>query len=85
MVHEVAYSATTKQHRLALGLSRHRTVPDGALIHNAALSRLRDELLKSEPSNLNIEFRNQVKQLSDVPPFLAYKRPPIASEDGSEA
>ena len=67
-----AYSARTKKRHIALGFGRRRTIPAGALFHNAVLHRLRDELLKYKPQNIDVSFRDLTKKLKSVPEWMAY-------------
>jgi uncharacterized protein (DUF2235 family) len=53
-----------------MNLGRRRVINDGALIHKATLSRIRD--MSYNPPNLSAEFLGRVRSLSDVPENLPY-------------
>ncbi len=58
--------------RLRVNLFRRRAVSDGALIHRAALERIRRADLAYRPGNLSPAFLDRVRALTEVPESLAY-------------
>jgi uncharacterized protein (DUF2235 family) len=59
----------------SVGLGRHRTVHDGALIDKSTLMRIRkEETPEYSPPNLSQAFLKMVRGLSEVPDALPYEK-----------
>lgn len=56
-----------------IGRGRRRFVQPGALLHRSALLRVREPSGNYAPTNLDERFLAQVRALSEVPDFLAYR------------
>jgi len=54
-----------------IGLGRHRSIHNGALMHQSTLLRIRDT--SYAPPNLSQAFRDRVRALPEVPAWLAYE------------
>lgn len=54
-----------------LGMGRHRFIPEGALIEESALKRIRD-LPEYQPRNMSRDFIEHVRELSAVPATLPF-------------
>ena len=55
-----------------IGMGRHRSVPDGALMHKSALLRIRET--NYAPPNFPESFLEKVRRLPDVPETLSLER-----------
>ncbi|RII26355.1 MAG: hypothetical protein CXR31_11735 [Geobacter sp.] len=55
-----------------LGLGRHRSIPENALIHKSVLLRIQDKD-DYAPPNLSNAFREKVRNLSEVPVTMGYE------------
>lgn len=68
---KLQWQASLRRRRLRLGLGRHRPIQDNALIHQAALLRIRDKP-DYRPPNMSSEFLQTVRALGSVPEALPY-------------
>ena len=66
------WNSQTKKYEYKAGNSTSRTIPEGALIDQSALQRIRDNSLSYAPPNLSEAFRSNVVSLQTVQEHLPY-------------
>ena len=66
------WNSQTKTYEYKAGNSTSRSVPEGALIDQSALERIRDNSLNYAPPNLSEAFRRNVASLQNVPRDVPY-------------
>ena len=66
------WNSQTKTYEYKAGNSTPRGIPEGALIDQSALERIRDNSLNYTPANLSEAFRRNVVSLQNVPRDVPY-------------
>jgi hypothetical protein len=66
------WNGQTKTYDYKAGNSTPRNIPEGALIDQSALERIRDNSLNYAPANLSEAFRRNVVSLQKVPRDVPY-------------
>ncbi|HEU0273740.1 MAG TPA: DUF2235 domain-containing protein [Candidatus Udaeobacter sp.] len=73
------WDSQTKTYHWQAGNSTSRSIPEGALIHNSALERLRKDSLNYAPPNMSEQFRQSVISLPTLPSSLPYRSGDIST------